>query len=263
MKLSTEQAFGWAQAMAAREWRLMLPVAFAFFALPGLLLDVALPDATRVLLPGAPVDAAAQGRALLAFAATLAVNLVGSLALSALALVPGISVGEAIGRAFRRVPSLAGALLLVAAALLAGALMAALLLGGARAGPAAAQGLLLLLLLIAGGAVWVRLSLLTPLLVEQALGPAAALRRSWRMTAGLFWPILGALAAYLIGGTVVLVALSSAVGATLTLLARAMGVGPVGLVLAAVIFRGLAATISMGFQLVVAGLYRQLAARGS
>ena len=67
---------------------------------------------------------------------------------------------------------------------------------------------------------------------------------------------------YFIGGMVVLVALSSALGAIVTLGARAAGADSVGTVLAAILFRSLAAPVGAGVQLLVAGLYRQLTNKG-
>lgn len=261
-QVSVEQAFQWAQAIAVREWRLLLPVALAFFCLPGLLIDVFLPNAMQALLPAASADPAVQGRATLALLAMFVVNMAGALAVTAMALVPGISVSEAIGRALRRLPTLIGAVLMVTAVLLAGVLVLALALGTAHTEAGAMQAFLLILIFVVGGALWVRFSLVTPLLVERGGGPAAVLQRSWGLTGGAFWRILGALLVYFVGGTVVLVALSSAVGALVALGAQAAGAGSVRLVLVAVLFRALAALVSTGFQLVIAGLYRQLASRG-
>ena len=77
-QLSVERAFQWAQAIAAREWRLLLPVTLAFFALPGLLVDVFMPDAMQAIMPAARVDQAVQGRAMLALMAAAAVNALAS-----------------------------------------------------------------------------------------------------------------------------------------------------------------------------------------
>lgn len=262
-QLSVEQAFRFAQAVAVREWRLLLPVALAFVALPGLMVDVFLPNAMQALMPNAAPDPAAQGRAMLAVLAVFAVNMAGALAITALALVPGISVQEAIGRAFRRIAPLAGAGLMVAAALVAGLLVVALALGAARLGTARLQAVLLAAVFGVGAVLWVRLCLLVPVLVERGGGPGAALVRSWRLTQGASWRTGGALAVYFVGGMVVVVALSSAIGAVVALLAKAAGAAEVAMVLNAVVFRLVTTVVSTGFQLLIAGLYRGLAPRGA
>jgi hypothetical protein len=53
-RVSVEQAFLWAQAFVAREWRLLVPVALAFMALPPLLVDLIAPDAAKAVM--VPMD---------------------------------------------------------------------------------------------------------------------------------------------------------------------------------------------------------------
>lgn len=261
VSVSVENAFSWTQRFAAREWPLLLPVGLTFFALPGLLVDIVLPGAMQTLLPGAALDPGLQLRALTAMLVVGLVNMVGALAVTALALVPGISVQEAIGRALRRAPTLIGALLLVTVAVLAAVLLVAVVMASLRAGPAAMQAMLVLLMVAGGAALWVRLALLTPVVVERGGAPLAALRHAWHLAAGAFWRMLGGLAVYFIGGMIVLVALHSALGAVVTLAAQALGAKPAGIVVTAVLFRLIAGVISTGFQVLVAGFYHQLAGR--
>lgn len=254
--LSVEAAFQWAQRLAAREWPLLLPVALAFFALPGLVVDVALPDAARALLPGAVEPGApGQGIAMAALVAVAIINSLGALAITALALLPGVSVQEAIGRAARRLPALIGAMLLVSAAILLATLVLALLLGSRVAAPPLQTQVIWIV--VAGGAVlWVRLALLVPLLADRGLSPAAALREAWRLTGANFWRLLGALALYIVGGFILLMAFGSATGVIASLIA---GAEPTAKFVVATLFRLLAAVVIAGFQLVLAGVYRQLA----
>lgn len=259
-QLSIEASFQWVQRFVAREWGLLLPVALAFFALPGLLVDLAFPNAMQLLLPGTPPGTPGQGAAMAAMLAAAAVYGVGALAVTALALVPGISVQEAIGRGARRWPLLVGAVLLVSAAVLLVMTMLALLL--AHAMPAATlQQLLLVVVAVGGTVLWVRLAMVVPVLVDRFLPPVRALRATWDMTRGVFWRLLGSMALYLVGGAVVTAALSSGLGVIVMLAARLADAQAVGVVVSAVLFRAIAATVSIGFQLLVAGLYLQLAAR--
>lgn len=267
-RVSIEDAFGWAQRFAAREWRLVLPVALAFVALPPLLVDVAVPDQRwKMLQTGAGVDVSAMMHtAGWLFPLSLAVLLVGGtggLAITALALVPRISVAEAIGLAFRRLGTLIAALLVIVAGLLLLATAAALLAGAARLDPLSLQAALLGVILGAGLYLSARLLPLGPVIVERRIGPIAALKRSWELTSGVFWRLLGALALYLIGGGIVLLALGTALGAILMVLANGAGAAEAGRVLTAVVLRVVAAAVSAGLHLVVVGLYRQLAVSSS
>lgn len=256
-QLSVEAAFQWMQRFVAREWALLLPVALAFFALPGLVVDLAFPNAMQLLLPGTPPGTAGQGTAMIAMLGAVAVYALGSLAVTALALLPGISVQEAIARALRRWPLLVGAALLVSAGVLLVMTVCALLLGHVLS-VAALQQLLLIVVVIGGAMLWVRLAVMVPVLVERSLAPVRAIRTSWDMTRGAFWRLLGAMLLYLIGGAIVTAALSSALGVVIVLLGKAAGAPEVGVVISAVLFRVVAAAVSTGFQLLVAGLYRQL-----
>jgi hypothetical protein len=256
--LTVEAAFQWMQGFVTREWRLLLPVALAFFALPGLVVDLVFPNAMQLLLPGTPPGTPGQGTAMLAMVATAAIYCLGSLAVTALALVPGISVQEAIGRALRRWPLLVGSVLLVSAAILLVMTVLALLLGQLLS-VAALQQLLLTVVAIGGSVLWVRLAVIVPVLVQEPATPVGALRISWGLTSGTFWRLFGALLLYLVGGAVVATALSSALGVVVMVAARLAGAPDVGQVVSAVLFRVIAAVISTGFQLLVVGLYRQLA----
>jgi len=256
-RLSVEAAFQWMQRFVAREWALLLPVALAFFALPGLVIDLAFPNAMQLLLPGTPPGTPGQGTAMAAMLAAVAVYALGSLAVTALALVPGISVQEAIARAVRRWPSLVGAALLVSAGVLLVMTVCALLLAHALP-PLTLQQLLLAVVVVGGAVLWVRLAVMGPVLVERFLPPVRALRVTWEATRGAFWRLLGAMALYLLGGAIVTTALSSALGVVVVLAAKLAGAPTVGQVVSAILFRVIAAAVSTGFQLLVAGLYRQL-----
>lgn len=117
------------------------------------------------------------------------------------------TVGEAISRALRCLPTVIGVTLIALLVFVGVALVVALVIGliaglaGAVAGPgtAALVGTLAAIPLI-GVMVWlmIRLSLISPIIVlEGATNPIEAIRRSWRMTEGhvgsllLFYLLLG------------------------------------------------------------------------
>ncbi|HWI84981.1 MAG TPA: glycerophosphoryl diester phosphodiesterase membrane domain-containing protein [Sphingomonas sp.] len=262
--LSIEDAYLWAQRFVAREWKLILPVALAFMALPPLMLDLLIPQSAWAMLTTATqTKNAAAAMSTLAWLVPLQLIVLlfataGGLAITALALQPAISVGEALALALRRLGVLIGAVLL----LLAGALLLALAVGmiaaSARLGPAIIQSLLTGAL--AGIALFIgaRLIPLVPLIVRRRVGPVSAIRESWLMTEGASWRIFAAIVIYFIGAMVVMLALSTGVGAILLLIGKAAGLPELGLVLVAVFERSLAALIGAGSSLLAAGLFRQL-----
>lgn len=262
--LSVENAFLWAQRFIVREWRLVLPVAFAFLALPPLTLDLLMPQSVPLILAAATQTnnpALAMGVMRWLLPLVLAIFLIGAgggLAITALALVPEISVREALTLALRRVGVLISSLLLIVVGELAVVTAIGVVAGFARLTPVGLQSLLLGA--TAGVALFVAIRLvpLVPLIVRRRIGPISAIRESWLMTAGAFWRVFGAVGVYLIGSLVVIVALSAGIGAILLLFGKAVGAPELGVALNAVFGRGLAALVGLGFHLLAAAIFRQL-----
>ncbi|WP_420137181.1 hypothetical protein [Sphingomonas sp.] len=262
--LSIEQAYRWTQGVVAREWRLILPVAFMFMAFPPLVLDLLAPqwmDAVMkaALQPQNPAPMAQLMSWLLPIMLLLfTLSNVGGLAITALALVPGISVREALLLAFRRLPTLIGAQLLV----LLGAILLMIVLSvitgvaqllspgiGALVG-----GMALGFALLIG----IRLLLLTATIISRPVGPVGALRTSWAMTGRTFWPLVGAVAVYLIGVLVVTAAILGVLGAAFAGLGQMTGAPDVATALNAVLGRAVGCLVGVGLSLLAAGIYRQL-----
>jgi hypothetical protein len=265
-RVSVEQAFLWAQAFVAREWRLLVPVALAFMALPPLLVDLIAPDAAKAVMVPMDIESGKAQISLVALLLGLGIilfNCIGQLSLVALGLVGRISVREAIGVAFARLPILVATGLITFCVLMLAAVIAAVLLNMSGLPMASQRGLLLVLIFGLLLFLWIRLIAVAPLIVAGQVGPILAIRRAWDLSRGTFWRIAAALVVYLIGATVVVSALSSALGAMLTLGAKAMGQPELGLVLANVLFRTCVAIGGAGLQIVVVAVYRQLAASRS
>ena len=266
-RVSVEQAFLWAQQFVAREWRLLLPVTLAFMALPPLLVDLLVPASAQATMM--PSNDLANMRnqisvvGILAGLAVVVVSCVGQLALVALGMVARISVREAIGLAFTRVPVLVAAWILICCMVTAAALPIAMLLTLAPVNQAAQFNLMFVFLIGIFLCLCVRLMPIGPLIVERPIGPIAAIRRAWELSRGAFWRLAGALIVYTLGAFVVVAALSSALGATLTIAGKALGQAEVGAALANVLFRIGVAIVSAGLQIVIVGLYRQLLASRS
>ena len=154
--VSIGKAWEEAVAFVAREASLLFPVALLFLALPGLILQEMTPpqlaewmaNPQRTGLPDIPPG--------FALATLLGVIIIwfGSLTLFALALRPGISVGEALRLGFARLPVLLGT-----------ALLAMFLIGG--------------------------LMLLNPAVIDGNQGVVPSLRHAWALTRGCFWRLLG------------------------------------------------------------------------
>lgn len=262
--LSIEHAYLWVQRFIAREWRLLVPVALAFMALPPLIFYLLAPQATEAFADPTAVaknPAAALNR--LAWAAPVQLiiflfSAAGSLAITALALMPGISVREALALAGRRIAPLVGSIVLaaLAEALVLFVILFALVLAGMA--PIGIQSIVLGLWLGFTAFIVVRLVPLVPLITQRRIGSVSALRESWVMTAGVFWRVLGAVVIYSLGSLVVVTALTAGLGSILLLFGKAIGSVELGNALSALLVCLLGAATRTGFYLLAAAIYRQL-----
>lgn len=259
MSLSVSAAWDETAATARRAgWR-VFGLAFLFLSLPSALLRIASP------LAGA---AAPPGLWLLFLPLLIAFSLLGALAITHVALDSELHPGEALRRGIRRLPPLFGAALLVAAALLLLGLPLLVLLSGAihYAGEdamlAAWFGLLFAAWLLPTLFFWVRLLLMTPVAAVEPLGPYALLRRSWRLTRGHFWRLLGFVLAVAIVSLVVLAAGLALAGLLVTLTAERPEPGSLPLALILLFLALVQAVISGLFTIFVARLYAQQAGAG-
>ncbi len=118
--MSIGKAWQEAVAFVAREATLLFPVALLFVALPGLILQEMTPPelAAWSLAPTASTMPAVPASYWLGLIVAVLLVWFGSLTLFALALRPGISVGEALRLGFHRLPVLIGTALAVIGALM-------------------------------------------------------------------------------------------------------------------------------------------------
>ena len=119
----------------------------------------------------------------------------GSLTLFALALRPGISVGEALRLGFARLPVLLGTALL-AMFLIGGLMLAAILVAvlASLVSESVGTSIGAILGAFVGGATIfasVRLMLLNPAVIDGNQGVVRSLRHAWALTRGCFWRLLG------------------------------------------------------------------------
>lgn len=261
MRLSIGKAWEEAAAFLAREGRLVAPVALALFALPSILLNWAYPAGTA---------ASASGLASLGLFLVLVAVMIGQMAVVLLATGWHASIGEALGKVARRVPSLLGAaliifgpLLLIFSIALASALMAAGISDPAGVTPDAmmkAPGVawLLLLMMVILLFLAVRLFPMSAVAANESAGPIALVRRSWALTRGHFGRLLMALLLLVFAALVLSYAVSIAVGSLVTLSLgdpRAFNLSALLMALAGGIVSALISSVSAAM---VARIYVQL-----
>jgi len=136
------------------------------------------------------------------------------------------SVGEAIGQAARRAPTLIlAALLFGIVVILTFSVILGVTTGGALergefdANSISGVGwLLLLLALIALLYFTVRLMLLVAVVASERLGPIASIRRSFALTSGQFWRLFGFLLMLMVGFFVVALTIGAVIGGIVTIL---------------------------------------------
>lgn len=251
--MSIGKAWEEAVAFVSREGSLLFPVALLFVALPGLILqEMTPPQLARWNM----AQAMPQVPASFWLAMLLAAILIwfGSLTLFALALRPGISVGEALRLSLSRLPVLLGTALVAAGALLLYAVMVAFVavLVGFLGQPLAAMVMVVAMM---GGVLFlgVRLILLNPVVIDGQDGVIAALRRSWALTRGHFWRLLGFVLILTLLSAIVGTAAQAIFGVIGGLVAGANGARLAGGIAAAAV-----STVVQVYMLVMlARLYRQ------
>lgn len=258
--MSIGKAWEEAVAFVSRESSLLFPVALLFVALPGLILQEMTPpglarwNLSETTMPQVP------GSFWLAMMLAVIIIWFGSLTLFALALRPGISVGEALRLSFARLPVLLGTALVVAG-FLAGAVIAATLAVTVLSLIAKPLGATLALLLggaVAGATIFasVRLLLLNPVVIDGSEGVMASLRYGWALTRGHFWRLLGFVLVLTLLSAIVGGAAQAVFGVIGTLIGGQAGGRVIGGVAAAAV-----STVVQVYMLVMlARLYRQAVA---
>lgn len=261
-RLSIGKAWEETLPFVAREASLLFPVALLFVALPTLILQEMTPPEFTAWSEKPNFDAVPVMPPSFGIAMILTVLLLwfGSLALFALALRPGISVGEALRLSFSRLPVLIGTAL-VAMGLVAGVILVAVLIGVAVSVASVRMGAAVGLILgfVAAGFVFfasIRLVLLNPVVIDDHLGVMNSLRRAWALTRGHFWRLFGFL--------LVVILLSTVAGSAAQVVVGLIGsfvAGPDGARLAGGIAGAAVSSVVQVYMLVMlARLYRQASA---
>lgn len=257
--MSIGKAWEESVAFIAREAALLFPVALLFVALPGLILQEMTPPQLQAWFAAPKADTIPAMPPAFGLALLLTIILIwfGSLALFALALRPGISVGEALRMSFARLPVLIGTALVAVGAVVVLFIVAALVgIMFAFVSKPLAASVSLLLGFGAAGLVFfasIRLVLLNPVVIDGRLGVMDSLRRAWALTKGHFWRLFGFL--------IIVMLLSTIAGSAAQVIIGSMGAlvaGPDGARLAGGLAGGAVSSVVQVYMLVMlARLYRQ------
>ena len=264
--LSISTAWDETLAFVRREGRLLFPIAFMLVALPVAVMQAFTPAAP------APDQPPPAGIWLLLFPLSIAVSMVGNLAISYLALRPGTSVGESISQGARRFLPLFGALVLLAIAgsLLAFALaiIVVMIVPGAAAGSAGgvpsaafATAVMLIVVLMLPAFVYfsARLLPMTPLAAVEPVGPIGIITRAWALTRGHALKLAGFILlvglVYLVGASAIQVVAGIVIG----LLAGPPEPGSLAALLLIIIMAGVNTVFGPYLTSFIARIYAQLA----
>jgi len=247
-------------AFLRRESGLLIPVALAIYGPAQIMLDFGLSSAMAMR---GMVQPALTPQALLVLPGALLL-LLGNLAVTLIVLSPGISVGEALRAAAKRLPVALGAMLLlfvavstVMLAIVIAATVGAVAFGADPRSPAIA-GQLMVLLMIPIGVLWIRLLLLPAVVACEAVGPAEAVRRAWALGKDNLLRLIGVWVILLFLSIVVAMIEMVVVGSLAQLLQLATGDGQLSAILQAIVSAAMEGLLSMGFAVYLAHIYRRV-----
>jgi hypothetical protein len=257
--LSISAAWDETKAILARDGQLYLSVALAM---------IALPVAVNSLVNPAGMSKSSPWWANLVGLVAWLIGVAAQLAVIRLALGPSVTVGGAIVHALRRLPMYIASVLIILlgfALIIIPLSMALVALGvPLQAKPVPASPILIVVSLLFFALViflTVRFIVSAAVASGEQIGPIAILQRSWRLTAGHFWPMLGFLILYLVGTILLLTAVVSAVGAVVGLLLGPIHpLSPAALILA-LVQALVSAAVSTLFFVMIARIYAQLVRR--
>ncbi len=247
-RLSITAAWNETAALVKREGGLFFLVAFGLISLPAVILQAAMPST-------APGQAPEGGAWTLLIIPVIALSIIGSLTITNLALGRVADARDAFSSGLRRF--LLG---LIAALVALPVAFVLVLVAGTGAGSLA---LLTAAIVAAFLFVWVRMMLLNPVGAAEPLGPLAILRRSWNLTRGQFWKLLGFVFVLLVVFVVLTLAVAAVFGSVVILLAGQPRDGNLSEVLILLMNGLLNAGLAIVLTVMVARIYAQLVGRPS
>jgi hypothetical protein len=256
---SISRAWDETRELFRRDGGLFVAVALALIVLPEVVVGIVAPET------GAKPTSIDQ---LLRMIAGL-IALAGQLSLIRLALGPSTTVGDAIAHGVRRFPSAFGAVLLLVLAAVLIMVPLALILGplmGAdiarmTAQPTGHQATLVLVLVLIILALSVRFTVLSPVASAEPIGPISIIKRSWNLTRGHYWRLLGLVVLLLIAALALLITGSLIGGLLARLLSSDIARFSLGALILALVSGVAQGAFSVMASLMLARVYVQLAGR--
>jgi Membrane domain of glycerophosphoryl diester phosphodiesterase len=256
-KLSISRGWDETAAILKRDGGTLYLLAFGLGTFPQVLL--------HAMTPAQPGSGGQGTLALVLMFVFLVVGVIGSLAITALALGLERVVGRSLAHGARRVLPLLGATLILMLMLLVTAALLSALFGltpeNAFTGPnqlsPKAAGMVLVLLL-AAVLIGARFILTTPAAAAEKGGPLAILRRSWTLTAGNYWRILGFLLLMVIAALVLILSVTFVTGIAFGAVAGPPAPGSPGALTQLLIVAAVNAVFVLAFNVLIARIYAQI-----
>ncbi len=257
--LSIGRAWDEAKAALQANRRLIVPVALGMVLLPAVIVSMVEPQVPAGEQPP-------PGLWMLIALAMLIVMLIGELAMVLLVNGWRGSVGEAIGQASRRAPTLILAALIY---ILPFVLLVSIMLAASGVAPGGQFDaanirptllLPLLLLFVALLVMSIRLLPLVAVIACEKIGPFAALKRTWVLTQGHFWRLLGFLLMLAVAFLIVALTVGAVIGTLVTFTLGQPEPWSISLVLIALAGGLVQAGFVMVYIAMIARIYAQLGA---
>lgn len=266
--LSISTAWEESLRILKRDGSLITSVALALVVLPMAVFTAVVPGGVISALTQLGQGQLPYGLGLLCLFLVL---LIGQLSVARLALGPSVSVGGAIQAALRRAPTYIGAALIFGLIMtVAVFLVSFLAVIAARPTSQEQFSKSPALMISLGIVVCVYLFLFARLLSvsaavacsEEELGPIGILRRSWRLTAGHLWRIVGFIVVFFIATSIAAAALELGVGSLVQIVLGKIEPFSASAVLMALVDGLVSGAITVVLIVMLARIYTQLAGRG-
>ena len=267
MKLSITRAWDEASVFVRQEAGPLVLIVFALAVLPGLILQAIagrlIGPSFQQMQPGTKPDLApfiaALPTILLLFIPVLLLSIWGHLTVNTLALRRETVIGSAFRHAARRILPLIAAWLIwiVGAAIILVPVFAVIGIG-IKTGHAGIPILVVLAVWLGFVFVSIRLMLVTPVAAAEPIGPIAILRRSWDLTSGHFWKLLGFLCLIAIVFFVLAIVVGSVFGILVALVAGMPTPGSISSFFVQLVTGILQAVFLTYFMVMLARIYAQL-----
>jgi hypothetical protein len=259
--LSIGRAWDEAKVALQANRRLIVPVALGMILLPAVIASMVEPQVPTGEQPP-------PGLWMLVVLAMIIIMFIGQLAMVLMVNGWRGSVGQAIGQAARRTPTLILAALMIGiVVILLFSLVLAIGMGRSiESGQfdwASISGFGWILLCLAFAALLffsVRMMLLVAVVASEPLGPIASIRRVYSLTSGHFWQLLGFVLMLMVGFFVVALTLGAVIGALVTLVAGRPEPWSLSLLLVALTGGLVQAGFVMVYSAMLARIYAQLCA---